>query len=63
MFFLVGAFFIISENNLKLSDSGNFSKFAGLYSLWLSHIFDNSRNLAGYVIKMSWLPNESSSAG
>lgn len=56
IFFLMGAFFIISENNLRLADNGNFSKFSGLYVSWLSHIFDNSKNLAGYVVKMEWLP-------
>ncbi len=57
MFFLIGAFFIISENNLALSKPGNSDKVIELYSDWLSHIFDNSRSLAGYVVKMDWLPD------
>lgn len=56
MFFLIAMFFIISENNLALSKPGNIDKFVGLYSSWMSQIFDNSANLAGYVVKMDWLP-------
>ncbi len=56
MFFLISMFFIISENNLALNKAGNTDKVVHLYSLWLSQIFDNSKNLAGYVVKMDWLP-------
>jgi len=58
MFFLIGAFFIISENNLALKQADNIDKFLGLYSTWLSHIFDNAKGISTYVIKMNWLPNE-----
>jgi hypothetical protein len=57
MFFLIGAFFIISEN-LALNQTNNMDKFLSLYSSWLSHIFDNSKGISAYVIRMSWLPNE-----
>ena len=55
-FLMIGALFIISENNLALKDSGSFPKFLGIYYSWISHLFDNSKNLAGYIIKMDWLP-------
>jgi hypothetical protein len=58
MFFLVGAFFIISENNLALGHEGNFSKFSSLYTSWLSQVFGNTFSLSGYIVKMEWLPNE-----
>lgn len=58
MFFLIGAFFIISENNLALKQASNIDKFLGLYSYWLSHIFDNTKGVSAYVIKMNWLPNQ-----
>lgn len=58
MFFLIAAFFIISENNLALSKEGNFVKFSSLYFSWLGHVFDNSKNTLGYVIKMDWLPGK-----
>lgn len=63
MFLFVGLFFIISENNLKLSEAGNFSKAVGLYSAWFSQIFDNSRVLTGYLVRMDWLPKNQSSTG
>jgi len=56
IFFLVGAFFLISENNLQLQKEGNFQRFSGLYFSWISHIFDNGKSVAGYVVKMDWLP-------
>ena len=58
MFLLIGAFFIISENNLALRDSENRTKFAELYTSWADKIFDNSRNLAGYVVKLDWMPEK-----
>jgi len=57
-FLMIGALFIISENNLALKDSGNFPKFLGSYYSWISQLFDNSKSLAGYVVKMDWLPDE-----
>lgn len=62
-FLLVGALFIISENNLALKDTGNFSKFLGLYYSWISQIAQNTGSTAGYVIKMDWLPSENISSG
>lgn len=56
IFFLIGAFFIISENKLALVKQENQHKFKNLYYSWLGNIFDNSKNLAGYVVKMNWLP-------
>lgn len=56
MFFVIGALFIISENNLymgKAEDSGKFSK---LYSAWLDNIFSNIKSVTGYVINLDWLP-------
>ena len=58
MFYLIGAFFIISENNLALNKTGNVDKVIGLYSLWLSHLFDNARLMTGDVVRMSWLPEK-----
>lgn len=57
IFLLVGAFFIISQNNLALSQQGNFQKFVGLYSTWFGKLAGNGVNIAGYVVKMNWLPD------
>jgi hypothetical protein len=58
MFFLVGAFFIISEKNLALGHEGSLSTFSSLYASWLSQVFGNTFSLSGYIVKMEWLPNE-----
>jgi hypothetical protein len=58
MLLLVGAFFIISENNLALNNSENVDKFYDLYLDWVGKIVGNSMELAGYVIKLDWLPND-----
>jgi len=63
MFLLIGAFFIISQNNLALKETGNLNKFISLYSAWLTRILDNSSNAVGYVIKMDWLPGQNSTKG
>jgi hypothetical protein len=63
MFFFIGALFIISENNLALSVPGNIDKAAGLYHSWLSQIFDNAKNMTGYLVKMDWLPEGKNSSG
>ena len=56
MFFCIGAFFIISQNNIYLNNSENTDKFISLYSSLLEKTFSNIGNLIGNVIKMEWLP-------
>lgn len=56
IFLLIGAFFIISNEKIQMNSSENFQKFLGLYSNWLINIGVNGKYLAGYVIKMEWLP-------
>lgn len=58
VFLIIGALFIISNQNLALSDGDNFAKFRVSYYSWFSHIFDNGKNIAGYVVKSEWLPSE-----
>ena len=58
MLFLIGAFFIVSQHNLALKDSGNLSQFGKLYLSWLGNVFDNSKNIVADVIKVNWLPSD-----
>jgi len=60
MFFLIGSFFIIYENNLALKDEEARKVFGKLYTSWFNQIFENSKNLVGYVVKLDWLPNNTS---
>lgn len=58
IFFLLGAFFIISENKLALNKEGNLNKFSSLYLSWISQVFENTKATTGYIVKLDWLPNE-----
>jgi len=56
LFLLIGAFFIISEENIKLDSQENVGHFFDLYGHWVDKIASNSQGIAGYVFKMEWLP-------
>jgi len=56
LFLLVGAFFIISNERIKLNSSENVSLLLDKYGHWVDRLFDNSKTAVGYVIKMEWLP-------
>jgi hypothetical protein len=53
---LLGAFFIVSNEDLALKDPGNFEDFSGLYYDWLGDLFNGGKTVTGYVIKVDWLP-------
>ena len=57
MFLVLGALFIVSNENLILRDEGDFDKFSELYYDWLSGLFDNGRQITGYVVNSEWLPD------
>ena len=57
-FLLVGAFFIISNEDIKMDSKENISKFFDLYGHWIDRLAGNSKNMLGFVIKMEWLPGE-----
>lgn len=56
MFLLIGAFFIISEENINLNHSEGRAKFFDLYGHWFDKLIDNGGVVSGYVVKMGWLP-------
>ena len=62
MFLLLGAFFIISQNNLALKNTENIDNFVSMYARWMTRIFDNGNSAVGYVVKMDWLPNQTISS-
>lgn len=63
MFLCIGAFFIISNNNLHLAKHEEASAFYGLYYQWMGSIFDNVKSISGYVIKSEWLPVSNATNG
>jgi len=56
-FLLIGAFFIISNENIKMNSNENIDYFISQYSKWFDKLINNGNGLAGYVIKMQWLPD------
>ncbi len=57
VFLLIGAFFIIANQNIKLNSSENVSLFFNEYAGWWGDLLDNGRAVIGYVVKMGWLPD------
>ena len=55
-FLLLGAFFIVSNEKIRLNSSENVSLFFELYGQWFDKLIDNTGTALGYVIKMEWLP-------
>lgn len=58
VFLLIGAFFIISNNNLHLGDTEQREQFMQSYHGWFVKIADNAIGISGYVVKMDWLPEQ-----
>ena len=56
MFLFFGAVFLISNENLRISDKLDREKFYVLYYNWLGNIFFNFRSMTSNVIRSSWLP-------
>jgi len=59
MFFCIGAFFILSQNNLSLNSSENIDEFISLYTAWINKNLNNIGTLTGYIVKLDWLPKNS----
>ena len=57
MFFILGALFIISNNDLALSKNENFEEFKFLYLSWLDNIYDNLLTITGQAVELSWIPD------
>lgn len=57
-FLLLGAFFIISENNIQLNSIDNLRLFSDSYFFWLDGLTDNAKTVSGYVTGMQWLPEQ-----
>jgi hypothetical protein len=58
VFLLIGAFFIVSNENLRMNKKDNVRFFFKSYGNWFDDLFDNGGQIAGYVVKMNWLPDE-----
>jgi len=56
MILCIGAFFIISQNNLHMNESANVDRFFSLYTSWIGKCFQSVGSLTAHVIRLEWLP-------
>lgn len=56
IFLITSAFFIIANENIRLNNSENIDTFVYTYANWLGSLVKNTNNLAGFLIKLEWLP-------
>ncbi len=57
LFFVIGALFIVSNENLSLINPEERTDFVQLYALWLSSISKNIQQITGQVIATDWIPD------
>ena len=58
LFLFIGAFFIISDKEIKLNSKENVSYFFSEYGIWIDKLVGNGGEATGYLVKMQWLPGE-----
>ena len=56
IFLLFGAFFIISEKKLYITNENDLSMLKTNYAEWLFSAVKGAVGFAGQVVKMEWLP-------
>ena len=56
IFFLLGGFFIISNQSLYLLNPLQTEIFLKTYFNWIGSLFENTINILGNAIKSEWLP-------
>jgi hypothetical protein len=57
IFLFLGAFFIVSNENIKINKNQEFDRFLKFYSSWLSSLLSNAKTITGYAIRSNWLPD------
>lgn len=57
IFLLIGAFFIISNENLHLRSNEDFMKFGNSYYAWFGKLYENIGSIGGFIVKTEWLPS------
>ena len=59
MLLVIAALFIVSERNVNLKTSEGRLELGKVYVGWMSQVLINARTVSGYVIKLDWLPKNS----
>ena len=57
-FFIIGALFIIGNNNLEMYKAENFSTFGNLYLNWITNSFNNIQKITGEAVKLNWFSSD-----
>lgn len=60
-FLFIGSLFIVSNNNLHLSEPIELQQFSDLFLGWLQTLLSHGKQITGYVIDSEWLPGPNSS--
>lgn len=53
---VLGALFIISNQNIHLAVAAERELFLNSYSFWLTNIFHQFVQVTSYVVRFDWLP-------
>lgn len=56
IFLFVGFFFIVSNQEIALNSQDNVREIFSFYGKWIDGLFANGKSVAGYVVKIKWLP-------
>jgi hypothetical protein len=56
----IGCLFIISNNNLHITEQSDRIVFTNVFHAWLSDLFSTTSQITGYVIDSRWLPPDNS---
>jgi len=56
MFFILGALFIIENNNFVMYKHENLENFSKLYIQWMNQIYVNAQKLTGEAVQSNWFP-------
>jgi len=57
---LLAAFFVVSNEKIKLDSKENIIKFGNIYYSWLLNAIEKGFSITGHIIKADWLPNTNS---
>ena len=62
-FLFIGALLIISNYNLHLGDQLERDTFFGMYTGWLTSLFQQGIDVTGYVVGFQWMPGANETQG
>jgi len=59
-FLVIGALFLVSNNNLHLGDVDERTVFLEMYGSWIGDLYEQTLVITGYVVNSEWLPENDS---